>query len=142
MCPVVFWMAGCSLKRKCLVFMLSTVLSSHPPPSEPLLLSLVLTTCGQASPPMLLGGRGQPFGCHFPWGREACESRGCLGLPKQGEERSLLLHRDVCKWEVTALCLPCMLLCCLGRKRVIISFQVSAELQGNMRLPASDQGAT
>lgn len=37
---------------------------------------------------------------------------------------------------------PCMLLCCLSRKRAIISFQVSAALQGNMWLAASDQGAT
>lgn len=35
---------------------------------------------------------------------------------------------------------PCMLLCCLGRKRVVISFQVSAEL--HVWLTASDQGAT
>lgn len=34
---------------------------------------------------------------------------------------------------------PCMLLSCLGRKRTIRSFQVSAELQGNVRLTASDQ---
>lgn len=34
---------------------------------------------------------------------------------------------------------PCMLLSCLGRKRVIRSFQVFAELQGNVRLTASDQ---
>lgn len=37
---------------------------------------------------------------------------------------------------------PCMLLSCLGRKRVIRSFQVFAELQGNMRLTASDQEAS
>lgn len=34
---------------------------------------------------------------------------------------------------------PCMLLSCLGRRRVIRSFQVFADLQGNMRLTASDQ---
>lgn len=37
---------------------------------------------------------------------------------------------------------PCVLLSCLGRKRVIRSFQVFAELQGNVQLTASDQEAS
>lgn len=45
--------------------MLSTVLPSRPSASKPLLLNLVLATCGQAA--MLLGGCGQPFVSRFPW---------------------------------------------------------------------------
>lgn len=136
-CPAFFCVVGCFLKRKCQVFILSTVPPSHSPASEPLLLNLVLISCSCAPRSTWL-----TFASRLPWavGERLVRTRGALSSPSREKE-----------FAPTPRCLqmagdsplhPCMLLCFLSRKRVIISFQDSAELQGNLHLIASDQGAT
>jgi len=65
-----------------------------------------------------------------------------LGAPREGRRKEFASTLRCLQVGGDSLLHPCMLLYCLGRKRVIISFQVSAELQGNMRLAASDRAAT